>query len=75
MDLLVSLAEHTPGVAGARMTGAGFGGCTVNIVEASHLSDFRERVIEEYRRQTGLDGKMYVCEAVGGGSYLDVPGP
>jgi galactokinase len=70
LDLLVELAQSAPGVAGARMTGAGFGGCTVNIVDARYLSDFREQVIDEYSRRTGLPGKMYVCRAVEGGSYL-----
>jgi galactokinase len=70
LDLLVELAANTPGVAGARMTGAGFGGCTVNIVQASALDDFERAVVTEYRQRTGLDGKMYVCRAVEGGSYL-----
>lgn len=71
LDLLVDLARRAPGVAGARMTGAGFGGCTVNIVEAAQLSDFDEQVVQEYRQRTGLDARLYVCEAVDGGSYLD----
>jgi galactokinase len=70
LDLLVELAQNTPGVAGARMTGAGFGGCTVNIVDARYLSSFQQQVIDEYSRHTGLDGKMYICRAVQGGSYL-----
>ncbi|HST04970.1 MAG TPA: galactokinase [Chloroflexia bacterium] len=70
LDLLVELAQNTPGVAGARMTGAGFGGCTVNIVDARYLSNFQQQVVDEYSRSTGLDGKMYICRAVGGGSYL-----
>jgi galactokinase len=70
LDLLVALAQKTPGVAGARMTGAGFGGCTVNIVEAHYLSQFKQQVIDEYSRRTGLNSKMYVCRAVEGGSYL-----
>ena len=70
LDLLVALAQKTPGVAGARMTGAGFGGCTVNIVEAHYLSQFKQQVIDEYSRRTGLNAKMYVCRAVEGGSYI-----
>ena len=72
LDLLVELAANTLGVAGARMTGAGFGGCTVNLVQATALDDFERNVITEYRQRTGLDSKMYVCRAVQGGSYLDV---
>jgi galactokinase len=71
LDLLVELAEQVPGVAGARMTGAGFGGCTVNIVQESHLHEFEEQVVKRYRAHTGLPARIYVCRAVGGGSYLD----
>src|SRR4051812_41075582 len=72
LDLLVGLASEAPGVAGARMTGAGFGGCTVNIVRATDLPAFEIHVVGEYRRRTGLDAKIYVCEAVQGGSYIDI---
>lgn len=70
VDLLVDLAQQQPGVIGARMTGGGFGGCTVNVVEERVLNDFRANVLEEYRRQTGLDAKMYIFEGVEGGSIL-----
>lgn len=70
LDLLVELARSTPGVVGARMTGGGFGGCTVNVVAARRLTQFREQVVQEYRRRTGLDATMYVCKAVQGGSYI-----
>jgi len=66
LDLLVDLAKRMPGVVGARMTGAGFGGCTVNLVRAESLADFDEAVIEEYRRRTGLAAHSYVCRAVDG---------
>jgi galactokinase len=70
LDLLVELAHSVTGVAGARMTGAGFGGCTVNIVQERHLRNFEKQVVERYRARTGLPARMYVCRAVGGGSYL-----
>jgi galactokinase len=53
-------------VLGARLTGAGFGGCTVNLVRAEALEAFREHVIERYRSETGKDGRMYVCRAASG---------
>lgn len=71
VDLLVDLAWSLPGVVGARMTGGGFGGCTVNVVEAAALDDFREKVWLAYRQQTGLDAKMYVFDAVEGGIILE----
>jgi len=51
---------------GARMTGAGFGGCTVNLVRQEAVDSFRGQVIEAYRDRTGLPAEMHVCEAVDG---------
>ena len=70
LDLLVDLAGKCEGVIGARMTGAGFGGCTVNIVRADHLQTFAEEVVDEYRRRSGLDAQLHVCRAVEGGSFV-----
>jgi len=66
LDLLVDLALAVPGVLGARMTGAGFGGCTVNLVRGDALADFEQRVMVPYRARTGLPGRMYVTGAHGG---------
>ena len=66
LDLMVELARSVEGVVGARMTGAGFGGCTVNLVYEEVVEGFRREVVEAYRRQTGLPAEMYVCEAVDG---------
>ncbi|HYO51154.1 MAG TPA: galactokinase [Chloroflexia bacterium] len=71
LDLLIDLARQAPGVAGARMTGAGFGGCTVNIVATQNLPDFQQQVVAQYRQQTSLPARLYICTAVAGGSYLD----
>jgi galactokinase len=69
-DRLVELAYSTPGVVGARMTGGGFGGCTVNVVEETALNAFRQNVVERYRAETGHDAKMYIFDGVQGGSIL-----
>jgi len=66
LDLLVELAQALPGVLGARLTGAGFGGCTVNLVRAEALEAFQEGVMVRYSSQTGRDGRMYVCRAADG---------
>jgi galactokinase len=66
LDLMVELARRLEGVVGARMTGAGFGGCTVNLVRQEAIDSFREQVIETYRSRTSLPAEMYVCEAVDG---------
>jgi galactokinase len=53
LDLLVGLAERQPGVVGARMTGGGFGGCTVNLVRAGVGGDFAGAVADGYEAETG----------------------
>lgn len=70
LDLLVSLAQKTPGVLGARMTGAGFGGCTVNLVEVKALASFRETILSGYRERADKDAKFWVCDAVTGATLL-----
>ena len=66
LDLMVELAEHAPGVYGARMTGGGFGGCTINLVRKDCVAEFKERVAEGYRRSTGRAAEIYVCSAANG---------
>jgi galactokinase len=66
LDVLVELALKQPGVLGARMTGAGFGGCTVNMVLADAAEPFAEAVKNGYSRATGLNAEVYVCEASDG---------
>lgn len=66
LDLLVDLARRTEGVFGARLTGAGFGGCAVSLVATPALAQFGPAVVEEYRRRTGLPAQMHVCAAVDG---------
>jgi len=66
LDLMVELACSLEGVVAARMTGAGFGGCTVNLVGSDALDDFRQQVIDTYRARTGLPAEMYACKAVDG---------
>ena len=66
LDLLVALAQALPGVLGARLTGAGFGGCTVNLVRADALEGFQEGVVARYRAETARDGRVYVCRAADG---------
>ncbi len=60
LDLLVELAAAQPYVLGARLTGAGFGGCTVNIVRADAINAFERDVIAHYRQRTSLPAEIYV---------------
>jgi galactokinase len=60
LDTIVSEALALPSCLGARMTGAGFGGCAIAIVEESAIPVFIEAVLKNYRTKTGLDGEIYV---------------
>jgi len=63
LDLMVGIAWETEGVLGARMTGGGFGGCTVNLVEKDKVAGFKEKVSQGYREKTGISPEIYVCRA------------
>ena len=66
LDLMVEIAEKIDGVYGARMTGGGFGGSTVNLVKEEMADEFRKRVGEEYEKVTGLKPEIYVTNAGNG---------
>jgi len=71
LDWLVDLANHAKGIHGARMTGAGFGGCTINLVENNEVESFRKYVSEGYRKRTGLEPDIFVCSAADGVAQVD----
>ena len=66
LNAMVACAQGEASCCGARMTGAGFGGCTVNLVRQEIIDSFREQVVETYRSRTSLPAEMYVCEVVDG---------
>ena len=66
LDLLVDLARTVEGVYGARMTGGGFGGCTVNLVRADALTRFEAQVISGYTAATGRTPQIFSCQPAGG---------
>jgi len=68
LDTLVEITRHLPGVYGARLTGAGFGGCTINLVEGKHTGQFVDSLQEEYQQKTGKQAQVYVCHASQGAS-------
>ncbi|HYD54454.1 MAG TPA: galactokinase, partial [Gemmatimonadaceae bacterium] len=68
LDTMVRIAEAQPGCFGARMTGAGFGGCAVALVDAAQAARFAEEVSRRYREATGLAPAAYVCEPSEGAS-------
>ena len=59
LDILASLAWEFPGVVGSRMTGGGFGGCTVSIVDGERVNDFKNHIGSEYERLTGRKASFY----------------
>ena len=65
LDLLVEIAGRHSGVYGARMTGGGFGGCTVNLVKSDQVETFRAETTEAYRWVIGVQPEIYVCQASG----------
>jgi len=66
LDLMVELANGQEGVYGARMTGGGFGGCTINLVDAAHAEEVQQRLERNYEAKTGLKPAILICEASDG---------
>ena len=66
LDVMVEVARSLPGVLGARMTGGGFGGCTVNLVCPDQVPVFREEITRRYHQATGLTPDIYVTEPMDG---------
>ena len=66
LDLLTDIARSISSVIGSRMTGAGFGGCTVSIVHRDALEIFQNRVTAEYHKQTGIEPEIYLCNVSNG---------
>jgi galactokinase len=62
-DLFVELANQQPGLVGARLTGGGFGGCTVNLVENEQAPGFIKAVGAAYEEKTGIRPEIYLCKA------------
>jgi galactokinase len=70
-DLLVELAMQQPGCYGARITGAGWGGCTVNLVEAEMASAFMQTISDAYFQSTGKRAEIYLGRASNGAGPVE----
>ncbi|HUD12391.1 MAG TPA: galactokinase [Terracidiphilus sp.] len=70
-DAMVELAQGLPGLIGARLTGGGFGGCTINLVGQSQAEGFQEELAELYAGQTGIVPQIYICRASEGAHRLE----
>jgi galactokinase len=71
LDAMVEIAGRQQGVYGARMTGGGFGGCTINFVDVEHATEFQRRVSAEYESAIGLRPDIYICEASQGAELVE----
>lgn len=66
LDAMAEIAWELPGCYGSRLTGAGFGGCTVSLVQREKAEQFEASLKDEYLKRTGKNAEVYICEAVGG---------
>lgn len=66
LDVLVEITRQLPGCYGARLTGAGFGGCTVNLVDENYAEGFIQSLSEAYQQRTGRQAHVYLCRASAG---------
>lgn len=66
LDVMVDVASRCDGLIGARMTGGGFGGCTINLVKSESVEKFQQRIREDYKLATQIDCDIYVSRAGAG---------
>ena len=66
IDLLAELAAQIPGCLGAKMTGGGWGGCTINLVYAGAVEEFCRTLAADYKERTGTAASVYACRAAQG---------
>ncbi len=70
LDLLVEVAQKSRLVLGARMTGGGFGGSTVNLVPLEYVDEFTEKITTEYKQQTNIESAVYKTGAADGAGEM-----
>ncbi|HOQ46449.1 MAG TPA: galactokinase [Bryobacteraceae bacterium] len=70
LDFLVDTALGLPGVLGARMTGGGFGGCTVNLVRPQNAEEFSEKITAAYKERFGITPAVYRCKPSAGAGEI-----
>jgi galactokinase len=70
LDWLTDWARQQPGVLGSRLTGAGFGGCTVTLIENSGIDNFVENLPREYKVAMNRDARCWVCAPADGAQVL-----
>ena len=71
IDILVDLAQAMPGVVGSRITGGGFGGCTVSIVKNDTVDEFIDSIGKAYQEKVGHEAEFYVVDIGDGARKLE----
>jgi galactokinase len=72
IDLLVAIADRLPGCIGAKLTGGGWGGCTVNLVHTEAVPEFCKELAARYKEKTGHEAHVYACRAAQGARAVKV---
>jgi len=72
LDIMVDSAEGLPGFIGGRMTGGGFGGCTINLVREEDAENFAAQIADRYRKATGIEPQTYLCTAEDGAREISL---
>ncbi len=72
LNIMVDLASKLPGLHGARMTGGGFGGCTINLVESDSVDVFKSLITKQYKQATNIDPEIYVTSASDGAGIANL---
>jgi galactokinase len=70
LDIMVEIAQAQEGCYGARMTGAGFGGCAVALVRSAVAEIFAQTIARSYQTATQLEPSIYICEATDGAELI-----
>ncbi len=71
LDLMVDIARKTEGVLGSRLLGGGFGGCIISLVKNESIEKFKENIMLEYPKKTGIQPEIYICSAEEGAHRIE----
>jgi galactokinase len=71
LDALVAIAQQAPGAIGARLSGGGFGGITVHLVEQEKAEEYARLLADRYQQQTGLRAEVMICRAADGAGVIE----
>lgn len=72
LDIMMECAEGIDGLYGRRLSGGGFGGCTVNLVAADRAESFAEELAKRYKEESGIDAEMHICRAWDGAHAVKI---